>query len=110
MNSGENWSSNLFNLGMSSYQSGNYAHAVMMFSQTVRSNKDHWQARFYLAESCLKARMYGEASINFRDIVEGCPDADLRQRASVALDELESTSVVNWLLQALQSFKLSATA
>lgn len=106
---GQNWSNNLFNLGISSYESGSYAHAVVMFSQAVRSNKDDWQARYYLAESCHGARMYEEATTNFRVIVKGCPDESLRGRAAIALDSLESISLVDWLLQALQSFKLSAT-
>ncbi len=110
MNSGDIWSDNFYNLGQASYEAGSYAHAVMMFSQSVKADKNNWNARFYLAQSCHAARLYDEASIHFRQIIKGCPDEDLRQRASVALNTLESTSLVRWLLHPLQSAKLSATA
>ncbi len=110
MNSGDVWSSNFYNLGQASFEAGSYAHAVMMFSQSVKANQNNWQARFYLAQSCHAARMYEEASINFRHIIRVCPDEELRQQASVALNSIESTSLVRWLLHPLQSTKLSATA
>lgn len=110
MYSGDIWSDNFYNLGQASFEAGSYAHAVMMFSQSVKTNKNNWQARFYLAQSCHAAKMYEEASINYRHIIRGCPDEEMRQRASVALKTLESTSLVRWLLHPLQSKRLSATA
>lgn len=110
MKTGNAFSDNFFNLGKVSYDNGSYAHAVMMFSQAVRADKENWQARYYLAKSCRRAKMLNEAAINFRYIIRACPDEDLCQRAATSLDNLESTSLVAWLLHPLQSGKVSATA
>lgn len=93
----------LANLGLRAFHAGDFATSAQYLSELTKKDASLWHCRLYLAMAYWGESRVGNALQEFKDITEWCPDRDLRDKAMVALKEMNRQSMDK--LKALRSQK-----
>ena len=67
------------------YKANMFREATSLLLEILDFEPQNWQARLFLAACYLKTGQPGAAQRSFRMVYDNCPDADLKQRACLAL-------------------------
>ena len=95
----------LVELGLRAYHAGDLAGATQYLSDVTKKDTSLWQCRLYLAMAYWRLSQVGYALQEFKDIAEWCADRDIREKALVALREMNKQSLER--LKTLRSQKTS---
>lgn len=83
-------STELINPGFHAYQSGDFDAAINYFSSLDNKSPGYWSGRMYLAMSFWHIGKLTQSIQTFKDVSEWCPDEGLRQKAIMAMRELNA--------------------
>ena len=75
----------LLEVGMNMYQLGDYNQAVEYLKQGLQKRPEDWTSRLYLAMSYYRTGRLALSRVEFRRILDGCMDRELRLKAATAL-------------------------
>lgn len=95
--------SELADLGLRAFHAGDFASAIEYLSELTKKDTSLWHCRLYLAMAYCEVSRVTSAVQELKDIVEWCPDRGPREKAMVALKEMNQQSLNK--LKTLQSQK-----
>lgn len=78
--------------GLRAYHAGDFEGAIKYLSDLKKGNPGLWQCRLYLGMAYCRISKVSNAIQEFKDIAEWCPDHDVREKALVALRQMNRQS------------------
>lgn len=79
----------VFSLGCTHYNKGNYALAKAYFAKAIADHPHYWPAHYNLANTYLKLEEYNNALTEYTVCLSICPDMKTRAYCARALQQIE---------------------